>query len=759
MATPADGTVPFTGNPQIDALTQGSSWQFGAGPRILTYSFSLNDNPIGGPWTSAFANPLRQVLAEWSNVANLSFVDSGSGTIFTNSPASLAITLTGNQLQAGGFVGLGFFPSPAVANSVLQAVGYSRAAYPQPEGDVFFDNYYSGYAYLSPGGIGFKLMLHEIGHALGLKHPFDNGGGSHPTFTQAGIGSLNTTHYTVMSDTYPNGLNFSQFNSATPMLLDIQAIQAIYGANMAYHTGDDTYVLSASAPAAARTIWDAAGIDTIDASTIGQGITIDLHAGSFINHGISGNVTAIAYRVTIENAIGTALADTFIGNDAANVLDGRGGADSMSGGAGNDTYVVDNAGDMVNEGAAQGIDTVLSSVSYILGSNVENLTLTGSASTNGTGNALDNVLTGNSGNNILAGGTGNDTYIVQNVSDQAVENPGEGSDTIVTPFSFNVSGTNAENVTLSGIANVNATGDAGANILMGNGGANVLNGAGGNDLLSGGAGVDTLDGGAGIDAALYMGARSTYAVLQAPNGALAVSGRIDGMDGLDLVFGIESIQFGDRTVSPAAAGNDVLSYIASYADLCRAFGIDTQAAFDHYVSNGYFEGRFPTFNGLEYIASFRDLISAFGANKDAGSSHYITNGSLEGRVATFSGLEYIASHGDLIAAFGASKDSGASHYISNGYLENRVTNAFDGLEYIASHGDLINAFGANRDAGTTHYITSGFSEHRTTHSFDPAAYLARYPDLRAALGDNYDAATLHYVSWGYFEGRSDHPLL
>ena len=73
------------------------------------------------------------------------------------------------------------------------------------------------------------------------------------------------------------------------------------------------------------------------------------------------------------------------------MLDGGAGADTMSGGAGNDTYVVDDAGDVVTEAAGEGTDTVRARVSYTLGANVENLTLTGTGAINGTGNALDNV--------------------------------------------------------------------------------------------------------------------------------------------------------------------------------------------------------------------------------------------------------------------------------------------------------------------------------------------------------------------------------
>ncbi len=139
------------------------------------------------------------------------------------------------------------------------------------------------------------------------------------------------------------------------------------------------------------------------------------------------------------------------GNDT---LDGGTGADNMIGGTGDDTYVRDNTGDVITENANEGTDTVQSSITYTLGNNVENLTLTGTSAINGTGNTLDNYLTGNSAANTLTGGDGNDTlnggvgadsmiggqgndtYVVDNADDAVTENANEGTDTIQSSVTY-----------------------------------------------------------------------------------------------------------------------------------------------------------------------------------------------------------------------------------------------------------------------------------------------------------------------------------
>jgi Ca2+-binding RTX toxin-like protein len=193
------------------------------------------------------------------------------------------------------------------------------------------------------------------------------------------------------------------------------------------------------------------------------------------------------------------------------------GADTLIGGAGNDTYVVDNSGDFVVENAGGGTDTIQSSLTYSLVGlpNVENLTLTGSAA-NGTGNSGNNVLTGNSGNNVLNGGDGNDTlnglagidtliggkgndiYVVDTTTDVITENAGQGTDTIQSSVTFTLAALpNIENLTLTGTAAINGTGNGGNNVLTGNTGNNTLTGGGGSDTFNGGAGADILTGSAG----------------------------------------------------------------------------------------------------------------------------------------------------------------------------------------------------------------------------------------------------------------------
>jgi Ca2+-binding RTX toxin-like protein len=241
--------------------------------------------------------------------------------------------------------------------------------------------------------------------------------------------------------------------------------------------GNDTYVVDSIGDTVVETNAAAGGIDTVNSSvTFALGANIEN-----LNLTGTGNI----------DGTGNGLANNITGNSGNNILDGGTGNDTLTGGAGNDTYIVDSALDSVVELAAGGIDTINSSVTLSLATlvNVENLTLTGSAAINGTGNALANIITGNSGNNVLTGLGGNDTYYVT-AGDTVVEAAGGGTDTAISSDTFTLA-VNVENLTLAGTSDINGTGNALANIIIGNDGSNILDGGAGIDTLTGGKGNDT----------------------------------------------------------------------------------------------------------------------------------------------------------------------------------------------------------------------------------------------------------------------------
>jgi trimeric autotransporter adhesin len=282
---------------------------------------------------------------------------------------------------------------------------------------------------------------------------------------------------------------------------------------------------------------------------------------------------------------GNALANRITGTSGANSLNGGAGADTLEGGFGDDTYVVDDAGDVVSEADGGGVDTVQSSVSFVLADDFEKLVLTGSAAIGGTGNALDNHLTGNggvntlsggegadtldggSGNDQLIGGAGDDVFVVGQAGDVVVEAAGEGHDRVLASVSHTL-GAEVEDLALTGSSGLSGTGNALANRIEGNTGANALSGGEGDDDLIGGGGADTLAGGAGLNRLSGGAGNDTYVVASSADLLVEIAG-----EGIDMVQASVDVALGGNlenlTLTGAAAiagsGNALANVIVGNA--------------------------------------------------------------------------------------------------------------------------------------------------------------------------------------------------
>jgi Ca2+-binding RTX toxin-like protein len=270
---------------------------------------------------------------------------------------------------------------------------------------------------------------------------------------------------------------------------------------------------------------------------------------------LAGNTEYLILANGVASGFGNSLNNTLLGNSIANTLDGGAGNDSLDGGAGNDTlnggegadsliggagadfYIIDNLGDKVFESLSGDIDTVISSVDFTLGANVERLTLTGSDTLKGIGNSLANTLVGNSvantldggaGNDSLVGGAGNDYYIIDSLTDIVVEGASAGTDSVLASINNYVLASNVEVLVLGG-AIASGSGNSLNNTLIGNAAANTLQGDVGNDSLDGGAGNDWLNGGVGNDT-MDGGLGNDYYIVDSLTDLVVETSSLGGID-------------------------------------------------------------------------------------------------------------------------------------------------------------------------------------------------------------------------------------
>ncbi|HEY0436738.1 MAG TPA: M10 family metallopeptidase C-terminal domain-containing protein [Phenylobacterium sp.] len=407
------------------------------------------------PFNAAQIDQTELALRAWSDVANIHFVRAGSGDVGPGAYSNNASILLANYSSGeAGSAAFSYFPG---------ATGFNAQS-----GDVWVNSTLGYNQFPTVGNYGGQVLVHELGHAIGLQHPSDYNAAANVTITYTADASYfeDSRQYTVMSyfSEVNTGGNFGGLYSAAPLLDDVAAAQLEYGANMTTRTGDTVYgfnsntglpwyEIGSSFDRAVFAVWDAGGNDTLDFSGYGQNQHIDLRQGFFSDvGGLTGNV-AIAKGADIENAIGGSGADSITGNALGNVIQGM---------AGNDTVMAGGGADTIDGGAG---------TSYLRGEDGDDSISGGSGFDDANGNMGADTIHGNGGDDYSVGGKDNDVLF------------GDAGTDIVWG--------NLGNDTLDG-------GDGNDQVRGGQGDDSVAGGAG-NDFVSGDRGNDTISGGAGAD--------------------------------------------------------------------------------------------------------------------------------------------------------------------------------------------------------------------------------------------------------------------
>jgi serralysin len=596
-------------------------------PATVTYAFRLTAPSSmpddSGGFTQFNAQQILQAeaaLSAWADVANITFVRVGSGRGLDAYSDNATILFGNYSTGEAGAAAFAYYPG--------------NRSFGSASGDVWTNSTFSYNQAPTSVNYGGNVLIHEIGHTLGLSHPgdYDAGPDGNISYANSAIYYEDSRQYSVMSywSEINTGADFRGGYASAPLLDDIAAIQRIYGANMSTRPGDTTYGFNSTAGQTwydathgplIFAVWDAGGTDTFDFSGYSNNQLIDLRQAAFSNvGGLTGNV-AIAQGVVIENAIGGSGNDVLVSNSAANVLDGGLGIDAVSYVGASNGVVIDLASKITWDGHVH--DTLIS---------IENA----------IGSSFDDSLVGDAGNNVLDGGAGGSDYI----------DGGAGSDTVSYASSLmgvmidlgaQLTWDGKDHDTLVSIENAN--GSSFDDQIIGDAGNNVLSGGFGNDILDGGpGGADYIDGGAGSDTVSYSS--SLRAIIIDLNAQLTW----DGKDH-DTLVSIENAigsSFNDQIIGDA--GENVLDGGVGGADYINGgAGSDT----------------------VSYASSLRSVIIDLGAQLTWDGKDHDTLVSIENATGSSFDDQIIGGAGDNVLDGGA----GGADYINGGAGSDTVSYA------------------------------------------------------------------------------------
>ena len=361
--------LPYWIDALLDDNAQGSNFQLLLGTtKTWNYSFPSTqpsydtdlDNAKG--WTAFTDTQIartKQALELITNIFDFKFVES-------NNPSALNTFTFANNIQ-----------SDSAAYAQLPSKYFFGS-------DIFIDKS-DGIDKFSDGTYGALTLIHEIGHALGLKHPFAGKDNVTPYLPTA----ENKTLWTLMS--YESSPDQYSFNFSP---LDIAALQYIYGPSTKARTGNDNYAISQNSY---NFIWDGVGNDTLDASVLTQGATLYMTPGywSFVGSARASTITSagqatVNFGTVLENLIGSAFADNLHGNDVNNVINGGAGNDQITGGGGGDQITGGGGNDNIDGGI--GIDIAIfsgASKGYKISTEATSVLVTGDAITDGIDTLLN----------------------------------------------------------------------------------------------------------------------------------------------------------------------------------------------------------------------------------------------------------------------------------------------------------------------------------------------------------------------------------